>query len=59
MGAGDEKVAATMEDIKNVEASLTFAMDKHIDEMREIFTKFMQAQNTAPSASTSPEDLLS
>ena len=36
MAIEDEKVAATMEDIRNMETSLTSSMDKLMDEMREM-----------------------
>ena len=57
MAAEGEDVPTTMKDIKEIEKSLTSSMEKRMDEMRELFTKFREAQTATPSASTSPEDV--
>ena len=54
-----EEVAATMKDIKEMETSLTSAMDKRMDEMCGMITNLMKTQVTAPSTSATPEDLSS
>ena len=51
-----EKVVPTMEDLKSMETSPTSAMDKRMDEMREMIANLMKSQGTAPSASTPLED---
>ena len=59
MAIEGEDVAATMKDIKNIETSLTSAMDKRMDEMREMIVNLMKMQATTPSDSTPSEDLSS
>ena len=51
-----EDEPATMKDIKEIEKSLISAMEKHMDEMREMFMKLMDVQKATPSASSAPGD---
>ena len=51
-----EDEPATMKDIKEIETYLTSAMDKRMDEMREMIAKLMSMQASTPSASSAPVD---
>ena len=51
-----EEVAATMKDLKKLQASLTSTVDKRMDELRELIAQIASAQASAPSASSAPND---
>ena len=56
MAIEGKEVAATMKDIKELETSLTSAMNARMDEMREMIADLIKAQTTTPSASPTPEE---
>ena len=54
--AEEEEVAATMKDLKEMEASLTSVVDKRMDELRELIAQLASAQASTLSASSAPND---